>query len=84
MEIIAYESADHEVFCLKDGNRMAVLILDGSLLVHGEAAGCFDDAELRSFVEEARAWLIAGGHVRSRSGEYVAFGHGVARQHATG
>ncbi len=84
MEIIAHESADHEVFCLKDGNRMAVLIMSGREMVHGEAAGCFDDAELKSFIEEARVWLNAHGHLRSRSGEYVAFDHEAARQHATG
>jgi hypothetical protein len=82
MEIVAHESADHEVYCLRDGNRMAVLILDGSLLVHGEAAGCFDDEELRSFIDEARGWLVANGHVRSRSGQYAAFRPDGARQHA--
>ncbi len=88
MEIIAHEKADHEVFCVRDQNRMGVLIMDGRTLVHGEAAGCFDETEIRSFIEEARMWLASNGYIRDRkSGEYAAFGHFVAtvpRKSATG
>ncbi len=85
MEIIAHEKTDHEVFCLKDQNRMGVLIMDGRTLVHGETAGCFDENEAKSFIEEARIWLVSQGHIRDRSsGEYAAFGHYVARTAATG
>lgn len=90
MELIAHERADHDVFVVRDNptNRMAVLIMQGNQLIHGEAVGCFSLGDVESFIHEVRVWLIANRHTapQHRSGEYraVALGHAVAPKRAAG
>ena len=85
MEIVVSEKGTvHTTTVLRDGDRMAVLVLSGNQLKHAETVGCFDAADAESFVKEAAAWLAARERPANRSGLHAAVRLGRAPLRAAG